>query len=666
MKKILIISFSLVVITIVIITFVSLTGEKFNKDIKSATEFTKKKHTELYSYLKFENKQDFIDADKGFIKSYDAPSIKDENGKTVINLEAFKFLQTDEEAPETVNPSLWRISQLNAKQGLYKVIDGIYQIRGLDISNMTIVESSEGIIVIDPLLSTETAKAALELYYENVLQPENKRRPIKGIVYTHSHVDHFGGVGGIVTREEVKNNNIKIIAPKEFLEEAVAENIYAGTIMTARAKYMYGMVLPIDKNGYVGTGLGGIQAQGNTSLIEPNVTIKNEIEKLTLDGIEMEFQLAMDTEAPSEMLIYFPQFRTLCTAENTSNTLHNLYTLRGAKVRDPNNWWKALDKSIQNYGHKTDTIFAQHHWPKWGNANIIKFLKNQRDGWKYLNDKTLYYANQGYNSTEIAELLVDFPKDLATEWYMRGYYGTVNHNVKAVYQRYLGWFDANPANLNSLPPEELGREYVEFMGGSKKIIKKAKKYYKNGEYRFVAEVLKHVVFAEPDNQQAKNLLADALEQMGYQAESGPWRNFFLTGAFELRNGAVKLPLNLLSIDFIRSMTKEMVIDYLSIGLNIEKSQGKTMKVNWLVDGEKMSFELRNSILIYTSNVLFKDADLTINTSKLEMLKLFEKATTVDESLKTKQLIITGGNVELLKELIEMKSSFNPNFEIVLP
>lgn len=636
-----------------------------NTQSKAATDFTKEKNKSFYEFLNFSDRQDFIDADRGFIAESKDPTIKNDVGGIAVDFKSMEFLKNDD-VPDTVNPSLWRISQLNIKHGLYKVVDRIYQIRGVDISNMTIIEGKKGIIIIDPLMSLETARAGLNLYYENVPQPKGKNRPVVAVIYTHSHADHFGGVKGVIKEDDAKKGKIKVVAPIGFLEEAVSENVYAGNAMGTRAVFMYGRTLPRNEKGYVGVGLGGFQAYGSLSLIAPNDIIKVDGETRKIDGVKIEFQLAQETEAPAEMMMYFPDFKALCSAEDATQNLHNLYTLRGAQIRKADKWWKSLNETIIKFGDRSDVVFAQHHWPKWGKENIIKYLENERDGWKYLNDKTLNLANKGYTPNEIAEVM-QFPKDLNTQWYMRNYYGTVNHNSKAVYQRYLGWYDGNPANLYQLPPEESAKRYVDFMGGAENIIKKAKEYFEKGDYRFVVEVLKHVVFADSNNQEARNLQADAMEQLGYQSEAATWRNVFLTGAYKLRNESVKsLGKGLLAMDVLSAMTNEMVVDFLSISLNIQKSEDKKMKINWTNGKEKIGFELRNSIFVYTNGIFNKQPDLSFETDNLTILAIFNKVLKIEDAESMGKLKITTGTRDQLQELVDMVDVFEPGFNIVLP
>ena len=631
---------------------------------KDASSFTKEKNAQVLKDLPFSDTQDFTDAKKGFIATTPELIIKNDKGEVVWDMKSYEY-QMGTGVPVTVNPSLWRVAQINSLNGLFQVTDKVYQIRGFDISNMTIIEGTKGLIIIDPMISAETAKAGLDLYYKN-----RPQKPISAVIYSHSHVDHYGGVKGIVDEKDVKSGKVKVLAPSGFLEEAVKENVYAGNAMSRRSFYQYGSMLPRNPKGHVDTGLGKtVSSGGNVTLIPPTDIIKTTGEKRTIDGVQIEFLMAPNTEAPAEMLMYFPQFKLLNTAEDATHTLHNLYTLRGAQVRDAENWWKVLDEAVARYGDKTDVVIAQHHWPKWGNKEINTYLEKQRDAYKYIHDQTLNLANKGYTMNEIAEM-IKLPDVLEQEWSLRGYYGSVNHDAKAVYQRYLGWYDSNPANLNPLPPEEASKKYVEVMGGSKSIIKKAKEYYKNGEYRWVAELMNRVVFAEPDNQEAKNLAADALEQLGYQTENATWRNEYLMGAFELRNGKVKLPAGIGADtpDTIRAMTVDMFLDYMGIRLNSEKAKNTSLTMNWDIPDIKSKYTvtMENSVLVYRKVDSFKNnADITLTLPKEALNNILVKQSTLDKEIQSGNAKIAG-DTEKFKEALTFFDTFTPDFNIVTP
>ena len=628
---------------------------------KDASSFTKEKNAQVLKDLPFSDTQDFTDAKKGFIATTPDLVIKDDKGHVVWDMKSYEY-QMGMNVPVTVNPSLWRVAQINSLNGLFQVTDKVYQVRGFDISNMTIIEGSKGLIIIDPMISAETAKAGLDLYYKN-----RPQKPVVAVIYSHSHVDHYGGVKGIVDEKDVKNGKVKVLAPSGFLEEAVKENVYAGNAMSRRSFYQYGSMLPKNPKGHVDTGLGKtVSSGGNVTLIPPTDIIKNTGEKRIIDGVQIEFLMAPNTEAPAEMLMYFPQFKLLNTAEDATHTLHNLYTLRGAQVRDAENWWKVLDEAVARYGDKTDIVIAQHHWPKWGNKEIVSYLSNQRDAYKYLNDQTLRLINKGYTMNEIAENL-KLPQNLDQDWALRGYYGSVSHDIKAIYQRYLGWYDSNPANLNPLPPEESAKKYVEYMGGSAAVIKKAKEAYNNGDYRWAAEVMNKVVFAEPNNTAAKNLQADILEQLGYQSENGTWRNEYLMGAFELRNGTPKITATTASPDTLNAMTPDMILDYFGMHIIGDKANGKKMVINWEEPNlkEKYVITLENSALIYRKVNSFGNADLSMTIPKESLLGIAGNATTLDKEVQSGRAKVTG-DTSKFNELLETFDSFTPDFNIVTP
>lgn len=629
---------------------------------KDATSNTQQANEALKQQLPFSNRQDFEDAKRGFIATLPDIDIKGEKGNPVWTLKGYDFLKQDQ-ATASVNPSLWRNAQLNMNNGLFKVVDGIYQIRGFDLSNMTIVEGKTGIIIIDPLISTEVAKAGLDLYYKN-----RPKKPVVAVIYTHSHIDHYGGVKGVVSEADVKAGKVKIYAPEGFLEEAVSENVFAGNAMGRRAIYMYGAFLPRGEKGQVDGGLGKTNSLGSSTLIAPTDLIKKTGEKRVIDGIEVEFQMAPGTEAPAEMLFYFPQFKAICAAEDATHTLHNLYTLRGAQVRDANKWWKALNETIAMWGGKTEVVFASHHWPTWGQENAVKFMGKQRDAYKYLHDQSLRLINMGYTMTEVGEL-IKLPPELGNEWYNRGYYGSVNHDAKAVYQRYMGWYSGNPSDLNPLPPEESAKRYVEFMGGADAVIKKAKEAFDKGDYRWVSEVMSKVVFADANNQSARNLLADSLEQQGYQAESGPWRNVFLMGALELRNGVPKVAgIATATPDTINAMTPDMVLDYMSMRVNPEKVGGKKITINWKIPDLKKQYlvTVNDSVLLYQEGKTDPKADVTISLSKSSMGNIVLGGTTFDKEVEAGRVKVESGRKDAVNDLLGLLDKFDPMFNIVTP
>lgn len=629
---------------------------------KDAAPATKQANDALYQQLPFDNKTDFTDAHKGFIAALPEAVIKGEGGNVVWDPKKYAFIKEGEKSPDTVNPSLWRQSQLINISGLFEVTDGIYQIRNLDLSNMTIIEGKEGITVVDPLVSAETAKVGMDLYFQH-----RGQKPVVAVIYTHSHVDHYGGVRGVVREDDVKSGKTKIYAPAGFMESAVAENIMAGNVMSRRASYMYGNLLQPDARGQVGAGLGTTTSAGTVTLIAPTDYITRTGEKRTIDGLTYEFMMAPGSEAPAEMLWYIEEKKTIEAAEDVTHTLHNTYSLRGAKIREPLPWSKYINDAINRWGGKAEVLMAQHHWPTWGNDNINTLMKSQRDLYRYINDQTLRMANEGYTRDEIAAMF-KLPPSLAKTWASRGYYGSVSHDVKATYVLYLGWFDGNPATLDELPPEEGAKKFVEYMGGADSILQKAKADYDKGNFRWVAQVVSKVVFADPDNKAARELEADALEQLGYQAESGPWRNFYLTGAQELRTGVKQLPTpNTASPDTVRSMTPEMFFDYLALHINGEKAADLKSVLNVDFGGEDGMYklELENGVLNHTAGVRDEKADATINMSRDTMNRILLREETLKQAQDKGEVQITG-NAQKVDELLSSLDKFDFWFNMVTP
>ena len=552
--------------------------------------------------LPFTDTRDFEDADRGFLGALQPGVVTAADGRVVWDNDSYGFL--DGEAPDSVHPSLWRQSQLCAKQGLYEVVrasgatgddaPGIYQVRGLDLSNISFIEGDTGIIVIDPLVSTETAAAALALY-----RTHRGDRPVVAVIYTHSHVDHFGGVLGVTSQAEVDAGKVAIIAPEGFTEHAVQENVYAGTAMARRASYMYGAVLARGPQGQVGCGLGQYPSLGEVALIVPTVDIKRTGETYVVDGVDIEFQMAPGTEAPAEMHFYFPKFRALCMAENATHNLHNLLTLRGALVRDPHGWAGYLTEAIDTFADRTDVVFASHHWPTWGRDNIVEYLSLQRDLYAYLHDQTLRQLNQGFTGIEIAETF-QMPPALEKAWHTHGYYGSVSHNVKAVYQRYMGWFDGNPGRLWQHPPQALGPRYVAAIGGIDRVVELAKDAFDDGDYRWAATLLDHAIFTDENHQGARELYGDTLEQLAYGAENAVWRNFFLSGATELRDGSFGTPTQTTSPSLMSQLTPEQIFDTLAININGPRAWDLdlTIDVRFVDTATDYRLTLRNGVLVH--------------------------------------------------------------------
>ncbi|MDP1618756.1 alkyl/aryl-sulfatase [Phenylobacterium sp.] len=625
---------------------------------KDATDATLRAHAALKGQLPQDDGQDWTDAKRGFIGSIPDAKIDNATGGVVWNMGAFAFEEA-EEPPPTVNPSLWRQARLNALHGLFEVTPGVYQVRGFDLSNITFIEGERGYLVIDPLISAEPAAAALAL-----MRQHRGDKPVTGVIYTHSHVDHYGGVRGVISDADIAAG-MRIIAPEGFLEEAVSENVLAGNAMGRRATYMYGALLPRDARGHVDSGLGKTTSMGSVSLIPPTESISVTGTKLTVDGIEIEFQVTPDTEAPAEMNFFFPQFGALCMAENCSCHLHNIYTPRGAQVRDAKRWAYYIDEAADLFGDRTEVLFASHHWPRWGQDRARAFLKKQRDLYKFIHDQTLRMANHGMTPLEIGEVL-KLPPSLEAEWFTRGYYGTLNHNAKAVYQRYLGWFDGNPANLHPHPPVEAGKRYVDLAGGPEPLLAKAREAFAAGDYRWTAELVNHLVFADPANAEARELQADALEQLGYQAESGPWRAFYLTGAQELRNPRPPSPTPRQgAAGQIRNLPAEQLLDSLSVRLNGETAGTLQLALDLTFTDtqERFGLSVENAVLHHARDRVAPGAtSVRLSRSTLVALVLGEQelATAMADGA-----VETAGP-DQLAALLACLDRFDFWFEIVTP
>jgi alkyl sulfatase BDS1-like metallo-beta-lactamase superfamily hydrolase len=596
--------------------------------------------------LTFADRQDFEDADRGLIDRLDPGVITAADGHVVWDNDAYAFLDGD--CPPTAHPSLWRQGQLVARQGLFEVVPGIYQVRGFDLSNMTVVEGKEGVIVIDPLVSTECAAAALALYRRN-----RGDRPVTAVIYTHSHVDHFGGVRGVVT------DDVPIVAPEGFLEHAVAENVYAGTAMNRRAVYMYGPALDKGPEGQIGAGLGMTTSGGNISLLAPTLDITRTGQEEMLDGVRIQFQMTPGTEAPSEMNFFFADSRALCMAENATHNLHNLLTLRGAVVRDPRVWSRYLNEAINLFTTNADVAFASHHWPTWGRERIITYLSQQRDLYGYLHDQTLRLMNKGYTGIEAAEMM-EMPPALDAAWHTHGYYGSVSHNVKAVYQRYMGWFDGNPANLWQHPPAERATRYVESMGGADAVVDRAQRYVDDNDLRFAVELLNHAVFAEPDHTAAKALLASTYTSLGYGSENGTWRNFYLMGAKELREGVEPPPLALASHDLVASLTVEQLFDSVAIRINGPKAWDLDLVVDWHFTDidESWRTTLSNGVFVPERDASRADGALTVTLTRPQLMRLL---TGKDLDQPTYD-----GDASVLQSLVSVVDTVDASFAIVTP
>ncbi|GAA5183451.1 alkyl sulfatase dimerization domain-containing protein [Niveibacterium umoris] len=628
---------------------------------KPATAATKAANAAVLKELPFNDKSDFEDAHRGFIATPATLTIKNAKGEVVWDLEAYKtYISEDKAAPDSINPSLYRNAQLNMINGLFKVTDRIYQVRGFDLSNITFIQGDTGWIVFDPLISTETAKAALDFANEKL-----GKRPVVAVVYSHSHVDHYGGVRGLASDEDFKSGKVRVFAPEHFTEHAVSENVIAGNAMSRRAIYMYGALLPRNEFGGVNGGLGQTTSTGTGTLVIPTDEVKKTGEEYVVDGVKMVFQMTPGTEAPAEMNTFFPQFKAMWMAENSTNTMHNILTLRGAQVRDALKWASYLNETIDLYGAKTDVKFQSHHWPQWGTDKIIDYWKKQRDLYKYTHDQSVNLMNKGYTGEEISEM-IKLPPELDKFWPNRGYYGSLRHNSRAVYQRYMGWYNGNPANLNNLPPEQSAKKYVEYMGGEAAVIKRAKADFAKGEYRWTAEALKHVVFANPNSKAGKELLADSLEQLGYQAESGPWRGVYLMGAYELRNGVPAAGgINTATPDTIKAMPPEMLFDYLAVRLNGPKAAGKKIGLNIDFTDLKKQYGLavENAVLNYGKPLAQADAKLTLSKGTLDAIQL--KEITLEQAVASGALKIDGKR-EAFAEFMGLLDTFPFWFHIVTP
>lgn len=603
------------------------------------------------SALPFEDTTDFENADRGFIDAMVPAVVKTEDGRVAYDNDAYDFLKG--ECPDTAHPSLWRQAQLCSRQGLYEVCEGIYQIRGLDLSNMTLVEGERGVVVIDPLLSVETAAAGLALYRQH-----RGDRPVTGLLYTHSHGDHFGGSRGVLPRGT--EEGVPILAPEGFLEHAVSENVYAGNAMTRRAIFMYGDRLPKAADGQISAGLGMTTSNGTISLIPPTLDITRTGQEETVDGVRIVFQLTPGTEAPAEMNFLFPDKRALCLAENATHNMHNILTLRGAVVRDSRIWARYLDEAIEYFGDGYDVAFASHHWPTWGRENVVGFLAAQRDLYAYLHDQTLRLLNDGLTGPEIAEELT-LPPALENSWHARGYYGSLNHNIKAVYQRYLGWFDGNVAHLWEHPPGELAKRYVEVLGGPDRALTKAREYVDAGDLRFAATLLNHIVFAAPDNTDAKQTLAGVYDRLGHGAENGTWRNFYLTAAMELRHGVNAIAIDTTNPEMAMALTTDMLLDSVAIRIDGPRAWNDDLVIDLVLTDEdrRHRLTLHNGALTHRTVATPKsDAGLTLTLTKPQLLGLLAG--------KGLDGITTTGDTSLLARLFSHVTEPDRGFPIVTP
>jgi alkyl sulfatase BDS1-like metallo-beta-lactamase superfamily hydrolase len=629
-------------------------GNVLAVDHKPPTAIIESAHSERT--LPFHDTTDFENADRGFIAALSPCVIRAADGRVVWDNDVYSFLGGP--APTSVHPSLWRQSTLTAKQGLYEVVPGIYQVRGFDISNITFVEGDTGVIVIDPLVCTEVAAAALGLYRTH----RGGDRPVVAVIYTHSHVDHFGGVLGVTSQADVDSGAVALLAPEGFTKHAVQENVYAGPAMTRRATYMYGTLLARGPQDQVGCGLGQAPSTGEVAVIVPTIDIQATGETHTIDGVEIEFQMAPGTEAPAEMHFYFPRFRALCMAENATHNLHNLLTLRGAVVRDPHAWSGYLTEAIDTFADRTDVVFASHHWPTWGREHIVEFMSLQRDMYAYLHDQTLRLLNQGYTGVEIAEMF-QMPPALERSWHIHGYYGSVSHNVKAVYQRYMGWFDGNPARLWPHPPEALAPRYVDAMGGIDRVVELARAAFDSGDFRWAATLLDHAIFTDSEHATARAMYSDTLEQLAYGAENATWRNFFMSGATELRDGNFGTATTATSMSMLNQLTPEQIFDSLAIQVNGPRSWDLDLAFDITFADSETNYRLtlRNGVLIYRK--IAPDAASATVTVRLASKTRLLTAAFGDFSSPGLEL---SGDETALQSLLGALDAPDPDFNIVTP
>ena len=628
----------------------SLTDELgLTTDAKPATTYTVEVNSAVYSQLDFADTSEYDNAVRGLIDAPEVLELTDAEDNVIWSQAAYSFLDDYEQAPDTVNPSLWENTRNNHAYGLFEVCPGVYQVRGYDMANLTVIKGDTGWIVFDCTMCSETAQAAMQLIEKNL-----GSYPVKAIVISHSHADHFGGIGGVIAAEDVADASLSIeeqiasgkvpvIVPEGFAEHAISENIYAGKAMSRRANYQYGVLLTPGVTGKMAQGIGMGQSTGTVTYFAPTYEIKETGTKLVIDGVEMEFQMTPGTEAPAEMNTWFPQFNALWMAENCTGTLHNLYTLRGAAVRDGAAWAKYITEAITLYGDETEVVFQSHNWPHWGNGVAIEYLENSAAVYKFINDQTLTYLNQGYTSDEISNM-IELPEALEKNWYTRQYYGTVAHNSKAVYQKYMGWYDANPVNLNPLTPTESAKKWVEYLGDVDEVLRMAKADFDKGEYQWVAEITNVIVFADPTNEAARLLCADALEQLGYQAESGPWRNAYLTAALELRYGNQAANASLQKGGgVVMQMTPAMIFDYMGILMDKEAMADQDFTINVTLSDLKQQHVLhvKNGVLLVYENTHRDDADVSITCPKNALLYILMN------NVRALDGVPMEGNVELI-------------------
>jgi alkyl sulfatase BDS1-like metallo-beta-lactamase superfamily hydrolase len=629
-----------------------------NAGRKPATAHTARRNREALDSLPPDAASDFEEARRGLIAGFEPPVVEGERKRPAWDLRPYGFL--DGEPPDTAHPGLWRQGRLSRVAGLFELAPGVYQLRGFDVSNMHVIEGAAGIVVVDPLISAETAAAALALYREH-----RGNRPVTGLVFTHSHVDHFGGSRGVLSPRDAEERQVPILAPAGFLHHAVSENVFAGIAMGRRAGYMFGTLLEPAADAQLGAGIGAATSRGAVTLLPPTREIADTGQEETVDGVRFAFQLTPGTEAPAEMNFHLPEREALCIADNAVRSMHNVLTPRGALVRDPRRWAHHLDEAIELFGDRSEVLFAGHHWPCWGRERIVEMLGEQRDLYAYLHDQTLRLLNQGLTGAEIAER-IELPPGLAREWHCREYYGSISHNVKAIYQRYMGWFDGNPAHLWEHPPVERARRYVEFMGGAEAVLERARGSFEAGDYRWVAEVVNHLVFAEPGNREARELQADALEQLGYGAENATWRNFFLTGAKELRQGTGDTPTAAAPPDVVANLSVAQLLDATAIRLDGPRAWEADLRIDWVVTDpdEAHAITVRNGVLRHRPG-RHPEAEAALVVERAALDELLLKTADLAELLEGGRLRVEGEAVKL-GELLGLLDEPDPRFPIVTP
>ena len=634
---------------------------------KPATQYTIDANKAWYDNLDFSDEREKENALRGVIEAPESVIIYRDDGTVAWSRDAFDFVR-DREAPDTVNPSLWRHTQLNTYAGLFEVCDGIYQVRGYDMANATFIRTDNGWIVFDVLMCMEdmaAAKALIEKHFGPI--------DVKAVLYSHSHIDHYGGIYGLISAEDaadpslpldeqLASGKVVVLAPEGFLEHAVSENLYCGPAMGRRAQYQYGAIMEPGETQRLAIGIGLGQSVGTTGLLAPTYEVCSN-ETIVIDGLEIQFQLTPGTEAPAEMNAWFPKYKGLWLAENCTGTMHNIYTLRGAQVRDALNWAHYILEAQTLFGDEVEVVFQSHNWPHWGNENIREYMQDTAEVYQYINNQTLHYINQGLTSAEISRTL-ELPERLAKVWYCRQYYGTLSHNIKAVYQRYMGWYDANPVNLNPLMPEDTAKKWVEYLGDVDAVLEKARADFDKGEYQWVAQVTKELVFADPTNQAARDLCADALEQLGYQAESGPWRCAYLMGAWELREGnqADKEATVKGRETMISEMTVEMVLDYIDIMTDALAAQNDnfTLRMNVKDTGEVFSVTRRDGVLLSYKGETDAKPDCTVTCARLQLIALMNGNTDVIEKMQVE------GDATVMTRMVQYMSPINKVFNIIEP